>query len=283
MQILRTDGWRCSGPAGPIYLFAAKRGKLLLVRITRGFAVLSKQDRSELRSWSRTFRADRAETWFFRKRAVEKEVVYQRRQSDDNELALTYTYVNATANMLAGVLKIGDDAPRTMLLLKYVIHCLHDTTQRKAASPLAVYNFLEKMSTEEGRKVVLAHLTSDEAKACWNAMAKLRPKVFACLKDRMEPLISAPAPVKYAPRGLFDLRLRNGFHCRFCYHHEAEQEYVAALRFMTAPDAVRAADILGIDEWQVTDLAGEVVQEKLEASSNHPDLEPAWRWVPVAA
>src|SRR5208283_3748142 len=107
MQILRKDGWKCSGPAGPIDLFASKRGKLLLVRITRGSAVLSKQDRSELRSWSRTFRADRAETWFFGKRAVQKEVVYRRRQSDDNELALTYTYVNSTANMLAGVLKIG--------------------------------------------------------------------------------------------------------------------------------------------------------------------------------
>lgn len=236
---------------------------MLLVRIKSGSAVvLPKLERNELRSLSRDFRADRAEVWFFRKRGVEREVVYQSTANDD-ELQSLMTRVDAAAGALAPILEISGDAPRLMLALKCGLHCLYSIKQLPTLENL--HELFAKMGTEEEER----KLTSVDAKACWNTMAKLGPEVITYLRDRTSLLISPP---KYATRGLFDLRLRDKYHCRFCYHEVAEHEYAVALRFATAAEAVGAAGLMDIPEWRVTDSAGKVVKEKKELWSKHHPL-----------
>ena len=51
---------------GPIDIFAAKRGRVLLIQVKSGKGRLTKWEASEILRWSKAFRAV-GEVWFFKK------------------------------------------------------------------------------------------------------------------------------------------------------------------------------------------------------------------------
>lgn len=70
MQILRGDGWVCSRSAmshGPVDLFAAKKGQVLLVQVKSGTGRMSKEELIKFIEWGKAFRA-RSEIWYFKGR-----------------------------------------------------------------------------------------------------------------------------------------------------------------------------------------------------------------------
>lgn len=70
LNILRKEGWVCSRSAmshGPIDIFAAKEGRVLLIQVKSGKGRLTKQEAEDILRWSKAFAAV-GEVWFFKKR-----------------------------------------------------------------------------------------------------------------------------------------------------------------------------------------------------------------------
>ena len=70
MRNLRANGWVCSRSAmshGPVDVFAAKAGKVLLIQVKSGSSRVGKEELGLLKSYAVAFNAD-AEVWSFRKR-----------------------------------------------------------------------------------------------------------------------------------------------------------------------------------------------------------------------
>jgi Holliday junction resolvase len=68
MDILKHDGWlvaRSAASHGAVDVFAAKRGKLLLIQVKSGRARVKKEELEELVSWGRNSNGD-AEVWHFK-------------------------------------------------------------------------------------------------------------------------------------------------------------------------------------------------------------------------
>jgi Holliday junction resolvase len=68
MRILRALGWVCSRSAmshGPVDVFAAKTGKILLIQVKSGSARAKRIELETLRVWAEHFNAD-AEVWSFK-------------------------------------------------------------------------------------------------------------------------------------------------------------------------------------------------------------------------
>ena len=79
MQILRNEGWMVSRSAashGAVDVFAAKEGRLLLVRVKSGRARVKKEELLELVRWGESSNGD-AEVWHFKARGrIEKRRVH---------------------------------------------------------------------------------------------------------------------------------------------------------------------------------------------------------------
>ncbi len=79
MQLLKREEWivgRSAGSHSPVDLFAAKKGKVLLVQVKNGSARVKKVEMTELVKWAVHFDAD-AEVWFFRgRRELERKRVH---------------------------------------------------------------------------------------------------------------------------------------------------------------------------------------------------------------
>jgi Holliday junction resolvase len=87
LNILRNDGWVCSRSAmshGPIDIFAAKRGRVLLIQVKSGKGRLTEQEAVEVCQWSKAFGAV-GEVWFFKKKGglVKKKIYTPRKKSFD--------------------------------------------------------------------------------------------------------------------------------------------------------------------------------------------------------
>ena len=77
MRKLRSEGWFCSRSAashGPVDIFAAKGGKILLIQVKSGRGRLKPGDETALRLWAKAYKG-RAEVWLFKRRGVEKALV----------------------------------------------------------------------------------------------------------------------------------------------------------------------------------------------------------------
>ena len=70
MELLREKGYVCSRSAmshGPVDVFAAKGGKILLVQVKSGSARIKKDELKLLKKWATAFDAE-AQVWSFKKR-----------------------------------------------------------------------------------------------------------------------------------------------------------------------------------------------------------------------
>jgi Holliday junction resolvase len=70
LHMLRSDGWVCSRSAiclGPVDIFAARRGKVLLIQVKIGSGRMGKQELTDFRAWADDFNAN-AEIWYFKKK-----------------------------------------------------------------------------------------------------------------------------------------------------------------------------------------------------------------------
>ncbi|MHB8566707.1 MAG: hypothetical protein ACYC7D_08165 [Nitrososphaerales archaeon] len=77
MQLLRGMGWVCGRSAmshGPVDIFAAKSGRILLIQVKSGSARAKKIELQMLKKWAVAFDA-RAEVWSFKKGKLEKYIV----------------------------------------------------------------------------------------------------------------------------------------------------------------------------------------------------------------
>ena len=78
MHHLRREGWVCSRSAmshGPVDVFAARGGNILLIQVKSGSARIKKPELENLRQWAEEFDAQ-AEVWSYRKRGkLEKLIV----------------------------------------------------------------------------------------------------------------------------------------------------------------------------------------------------------------
>lgn len=78
MHFLREQGWVCSRSAmshGPVDVFAAKGGKILLIQVKSGSARIKKPEISTLRRWADAFGAT-AEVWSYKSKGIlEREVI----------------------------------------------------------------------------------------------------------------------------------------------------------------------------------------------------------------
>jgi Holliday junction resolvase len=84
MRRLRSEGWLCSRSAashGPVDIFAAKEGKVLLIQVKSGKGRLSPTERETLLLWSKAYQA-RAEVWFFKKRTTEKLLIFDAKKNN---------------------------------------------------------------------------------------------------------------------------------------------------------------------------------------------------------
>lgn len=81
--MLRDQGWVCSRSAmshGPVDIFAAKGGKVLLIQVKSGKGRITQQEVADLKLWAREFRGE-AEIWFFRRKGgVEKKRIPEARR-----------------------------------------------------------------------------------------------------------------------------------------------------------------------------------------------------------
>jgi Holliday junction resolvase len=86
MHKLRSDGWVCSRSAmshGPIDVFAAKDGNILLIQVKSGSSRIKKIELQKFRVWAEHFNAS-AEIWYYKKRgklqrhSVRKQLVGER-------------------------------------------------------------------------------------------------------------------------------------------------------------------------------------------------------------
>ena len=72
MIILRDQGWyvaRSAASHGPVDLFAAKKGRILLIQVKSGSARVRRGDLEQLIEWGRNFDCD-VEVWHFKGRGV---------------------------------------------------------------------------------------------------------------------------------------------------------------------------------------------------------------------
>ena len=70
MQLLRAGGYVCSRSAmshGPVDIFAAKAGRILLIQVKSGSARVKKHELKLLKKWAAAFDAE-AQVWSFKKR-----------------------------------------------------------------------------------------------------------------------------------------------------------------------------------------------------------------------
>jgi Holliday junction resolvase len=70
MELLRSEGWvvaRSAGSHGPVDIFAAKGGMIMLVQVKKGKARMKAEEAKELVKWAEAFNAD-AEIWHFKGR-----------------------------------------------------------------------------------------------------------------------------------------------------------------------------------------------------------------------
>jgi len=70
MHKLRNDGWVCSRSAmshGPVDVFAAKAGKILLIQVKSGSSRMKKFELETFKIWADQFNAS-AEIWYYKKR-----------------------------------------------------------------------------------------------------------------------------------------------------------------------------------------------------------------------
>lgn len=78
MSILRGQGWVCSRSAmshGPVDVFAAKGGDILVIQVKSGKARMGKQERSIFVRWAEAFGAV-GEVWQFRgRKGLERKVL----------------------------------------------------------------------------------------------------------------------------------------------------------------------------------------------------------------
>jgi Holliday junction resolvase len=69
MQLLRTRGYVCSRSAmshGPVDIFAAKAGRILLIQVKSGSSRVKKHELKLLKKWAAAFDAE-AQVWSFKK------------------------------------------------------------------------------------------------------------------------------------------------------------------------------------------------------------------------
>lgn len=66
---------------GPVDIFAAKRGRVLLIQVKSGSSRVNRQELEMLKSFAVAFNAD-AQVWFFRKKAKVKKVTVSKKASD---------------------------------------------------------------------------------------------------------------------------------------------------------------------------------------------------------
>jgi len=72
MIMLRNQGWvvaRSAASHGPVDIFAAKGGRILLVQVKSGRARVNKSELEELIEWGKNFGGD-AEVWHFKRRGL---------------------------------------------------------------------------------------------------------------------------------------------------------------------------------------------------------------------
>lgn len=70
MILLKKEGWmvaRSAASHGPVDVFAAREGSILLVQVKSGKARLRPEEAMELVKWGQAFNAD-AEIWYFKGR-----------------------------------------------------------------------------------------------------------------------------------------------------------------------------------------------------------------------
>jgi Holliday junction resolvase len=70
MEILKREGWvvgRSAASHSPVDIFAAKKGRVLLVQVKSGKAQVKREEMRELVKWAEAFNAD-AEVWHFKGR-----------------------------------------------------------------------------------------------------------------------------------------------------------------------------------------------------------------------
>ncbi len=78
LRKLRDEGWLCSRSAashGPVDVFAAKGGNVLLIQVKSGKGRLTQEDKGILRVWAQAYHG-RAEAWFFNKRSKKRLLIY---------------------------------------------------------------------------------------------------------------------------------------------------------------------------------------------------------------
>lgn len=84
MRLLRQWGWVCSRSAmshGPVDIFAAKDGNILLIQVKSGSSRLRSPELSLFMDWGRAFDAT-AELWYFPPRGpLHRRVVYNPKHS----------------------------------------------------------------------------------------------------------------------------------------------------------------------------------------------------------
>ncbi len=76
MHTLRNSGWVCSRSAmshGPVDVFAARSGSILLIQVKSGSARAKKEELELLKVWAEAFNAN-AEVWYFKNRRKPKRV-----------------------------------------------------------------------------------------------------------------------------------------------------------------------------------------------------------------
>jgi Holliday junction resolvase len=82
MNLLRAEGYVCSRSAmshGPVDVFAAKAGKILLIQVKSGSARAKKYELNLLKKWAAAFNAE-GQVWSFRKRGQLVKVVVRAKE-----------------------------------------------------------------------------------------------------------------------------------------------------------------------------------------------------------
>jgi Holliday junction resolvase len=79
LRALRKKGWLCSRSAashGPVDVFAAKNGRVLIIQVKSGRSQVKDEDKEILKKWAKAYNA-RAEVWrFSRAGGLKREIVY---------------------------------------------------------------------------------------------------------------------------------------------------------------------------------------------------------------
>jgi Holliday junction resolvase len=80
LRKLRGEGWLCSRSAashGPVDVFAAKEGNILMIQVKSGRGRLKPGDRDVLKRWAQAY-GGTAEVWYFRKkRGIVREIIFE--------------------------------------------------------------------------------------------------------------------------------------------------------------------------------------------------------------